>query len=63
MSTNESDVGVAEHDGDIRIYDVQNTEVWIESDISVDEVLDDTDSNPTYPHTNQGHHPDEDGDN
>lgn len=41
-------IDVAEHEGDIRIYKVNDTSIWIQSDISVDEVLDSTDSDPTY---------------
>ena len=39
-----SSVDVAEHDGDIRIYEVTNIENWIQSDTSVKDYLDETDA-------------------
>jgi len=39
---------VAKANGDIRIYMVADKEVYLQSDTSVDELLDDTDSDPTY---------------
>jgi len=48
MTDNSDDIDVAKHEGDIRIYKVSDTNIWIQSDVSVDEVLDDTDSDPTY---------------
>lgn len=41
-------IDVAEANGDIRIYLVADSETFIQSNISVDELLDDTDSDPTY---------------
>lgn len=60
MCNDENDVDVAQHEGDIRIYDVEDTEIWIQSDVSVDEVLENTDSDATYPTNKEGHHPDGD---
>lgn len=43
-STRKSTVDVAEHNGDIRIYEVANVENWIQSDTSVADMLDENDS-------------------
>jgi hypothetical protein len=40
-------VDVCEHSGDVRIYEVDDIENWIQSDTTVDEVLDETDAEPT----------------
>lgn len=45
-STHTSTVDVAEHNGDIRIYEIANVENWIQSDTSVEDVLDENDSHP-----------------
>lgn len=47
------DVDVAEHNGDVRIYQSDDTEIWIQSDTTVDEVIQ-SDADPTF----TGHHPD-----
>ena len=43
----DTNVDSCEHSGDVRIYEIDNIENWIQSDTTVDDVLDETDSEKT----------------
>lgn len=46
--SDDSDVSCAKHDGDIRIYLVEDVDTWIQSDTNVTQFLDSNDSKKDF---------------